>query len=203
MVSPAHPPAGPDAPPRLDTERLSLRIPGPDAAPRALTYVLANRSRLALWDPPRSERYFTLEGQRERLEKGLAEWRAGASARFYLYESGRASDGPVIGTCHLSAIERGPLQSARVGYAIDAAFEGRGLVLEAVNAVVRFAFETLSLHRVEAGYVPTNERSGRVLRRAGFAVEGYARDYLFVGGAWRDHVQTSITNPRPLPPPVM
>lgn len=46
-----------------------------------------------------------------------------------------------------------------------------------------------------ANYVPTNERSGRLLRRLGFTVEGYARDYLFIDGAWRDHVLTSLTNP--------
>lgn len=83
----------PDDLPHLETTRLALVLPRPDAAPRALAYVLANRARLALWDPPRSERYFTLEGQRERLEKGLAEWKAGASARFYLFERGPASDG--------------------------------------------------------------------------------------------------------------
>ena len=50
-----------------------------------------------------------------------------------------------------------------------------------------------------ANYVPTNERSGRVLRRLGFVVEGYARDYLFIGGAWRDHVSPDPARPTPRP----
>jgi ribosomal-protein-alanine N-acetyltransferase len=45
-----------------------------------------------------------------------------------------------------------------------------------------------------ANYVPTNERSGRLLRRLGFVVEGYARDYLFIGGRFQDHVLTALTN---------
>jgi ribosomal-protein-alanine N-acetyltransferase len=48
-----------------------------------------------------------------------------------------------------------------------------------------------------ANYRPENERSGRLLQRLGFAREGYARDYLFIDGAWRDHVLTSLTTPRP------
>ena len=48
-----------------------------------------------------------------------------------------------------------------------------------------------------ANYMPINERSGRLLRSLGFQVEGYARDYLYVGGAWRDHVLTALTNPNP------
>ncbi len=45
-----------------------------------------------------------------------------------------------------------------------------------------------------ANYVPTNERSGRLLRRLGFTVEGYARDYLCLNGTWQDHILTSLIN---------
>jgi len=48
---------------------------------------------------------------------------------------------------------------------------------------------------VMAGYVPRNRRSAAVLRRAGFTVEGYARDYLLINGHWEDHILTAITNP--------
>lgn len=66
---------------------------------------------------------------------------------------------------------------------------------EALRAAIRYAFADLRLHRVMANYMPANERSGRVLRRLGFTVEGYARDYLRIAGAWEDHVLTSFTNP--------
>ena len=53
---------------------------------------------------------------------------------------------------------------------------------------------------IQAAYVPANERSGRLLRRLGFTVEGYARDYLYIGGAWRDHIVTARTRPEAGPP---
>ena len=46
-----------------------------------------------------------------------------------------------------------------------------------------------------ANYIPENERSGRLLARLGFTREGLAKDYLFIDGAWRDHVLTALANP--------
>ena len=48
-----------------------------------------------------------------------------------------------------------------------------------------------------ANYLPINERSGRLLKRLGFKVEGYARDYIFINGAWQDHILTAMLNPLP------
>jgi ribosomal-protein-alanine N-acetyltransferase len=58
----------------------------------------------------------------------------------------------------------------------------------AVAAVIPFAFGALRLHRVEAACIPTNAASMRLLEKAGFEREGYARQYLCINGAWQDHV---------------
>ena len=63
---------------------------------------------------------------------------------------------------------------------LGASYEGAGLMFEALTAAVEYVFAERRLHRIMANYVPTNERSGRLLRRLGFAVEGYARDYLYI-----------------------
>ena len=65
---------------------------------------------------------------------------------------------------------------------------------EALSLAIHYAFTELNLHRIMANYSPTNERSGRLLRRLGFVVEGYAQNYLLVHGTWQDHVLTSLTN---------
>jgi len=56
-------------------------------------------------------------------------------------------------------------------------------------------FESLRLHRVQANHLPENLRSARLLQRLGFRVEGSAHAYLFINGAWRDHVLTALTYP--------
>jgi ribosomal-protein-alanine N-acetyltransferase len=68
-------------------------------------------------------------------------------------------------------------------------------MFEALQAGIAYAFDELGFHRVMANYMPVNERSGRLLRRLGFVVEGYARDFLLIDGQWRDHVLTALTAP--------
>jgi ribosomal-protein-alanine N-acetyltransferase len=58
---------------------------------------------------------------------------------------------------------------------------------DSVNVLVRFAFDALKLHRVEAACIPDNARSIRVLEKAGFQREGLLRSYLRINGSWQDH----------------
>ena len=50
------------------------------------------------------------------------------------------------------------------------------------------------MHRIMANYMPHNQRSGNLLKKLGFVVEGYARDYLLINGKWEDHILTSLNN---------
>jgi [ribosomal protein S5]-alanine N-acetyltransferase len=102
-------------------------------------------------------------------------------------------DGALAGEINLSGLQRGPFQSAHVGYWIDQAHAGRGLVPEALVLVLRFAFEQLSLHRVEIAIVPRNRASRRVVEKLRLREEGTARGYLQIRGRWEDHVRYGIT----------
>jgi ribosomal-protein-alanine N-acetyltransferase len=102
-------------------------------------------------------------------------------------------DGALAGEINLSGIQRGPFQSAHVGYWVDQAQAGRGLVPEALVLVLGLAFEELSLHRVEVAIVPRNRASRRVVEKLGLREEGIARDYLQIRGRWEDHVRYGIT----------
>jgi [ribosomal protein S5]-alanine N-acetyltransferase len=68
------------------------------------------------------------------------------------------------------------------------AANGRGVATEAVRQMVGYAFGDLGLHRLEAGTLPQNAGSQRVLQRNGFERIGVARSYLHIAGAWRDHI---------------
>ncbi|NJK42460.1 MAG: GNAT family N-acetyltransferase [Aquincola sp.] len=135
-----------------------------------------------------------LDGQRERLAQTAQAIADGASAGWWLCLRDDALS--VIGQIHLSQTSRGVFCSAMLGYAIDPAHEGRGLMREALQAVLADAFSRLGLRRVQANVLPDNTRSLALLDRLGFAREGLAREYLFIDGAWRDHVLTALVNPQ-------
>ncbi len=78
---------------------------------------------------------------------------------------------------------------------MDAEHQGEGYMHEALAAAIEYVFTDLNIHRIQANYQPSNHRSGRLLERLGFAIEGYARNYLLIDGAYRDHILTSLTNP--------
>jgi ribosomal-protein-alanine N-acetyltransferase len=184
----------------LTTPRLELRLPGREAAPRVVRYFRENEAFLAPWTPPTPPGFYTEAYWRARLPAAREEYRAGTGMRLFLFPRGEP-EGAVLGTCNFTQISRGPFQACYLGYGLAERSQGQGLMREALAAALAHVFQALGLHRVMANHLPTNERSARLLRRLGFVVEGYARDYLFVGGAWRDHVLTSLTNPDQQPPP--
>lgn len=189
----------PAEPPFLETERLLLAMGPAEAAARYAAYAVDNEEHLARWEPPRPEGYFTERYWHHRLARNREELARDASLRLGIFRRGDL-DGPVLGHVNFSQFIRGGFQACFLGYSLDRRCVGRGMMTEALSAAIPYVFEHLGLHRIQANYVPTNERSGSVLRRLGFVVEGYARDYLFIGGAWRDHVLTSLTNPGALTP---
>lgn len=102
-------------------------------------------------------------------------------------------EGRFVGEITLSSIQRGPLQSAFVGYWIDQAVAGLGLMPESVVTVLQYAFDTLRLHRVEINIIPRNAPSRRVVEKLGLRFEGIAERYLEIDGAWEDHAHYAIT----------
>jgi ribosomal-protein-alanine N-acetyltransferase len=165
----------------------------PDDAPRMLGFASENREHLDRWDPARPDGYFTLEFWRNALDSWVQKFENGTALRLTLMDRTDPS-GRIHGHCSFTEVVRGPFQAAFLGYSLDHRSVGQGLMFEALTAAIRYAFEEMNLHRLMANYQPTNERSGRLLRRLGFTVEGYARDYLLIAGEWRDHVLTSLIN---------
>ena len=183
---------------RLYTPRLHLLAPNPDPTlgmARAIADFLArNSAHFAPWDPPRTPDENTPEAVQGRLVSGAAAFDAGQGWRWWL----ALADAPqrLIGSVSLSNLSRGPFQNCSLGYSLDADCQGRGLMHEALQAVIAEAFApAIHLHRLQAAVRPENGRSLAVLARLGFADEGLARNYLYIDGAWRDHRLLAITNP--------
>ncbi len=183
--------------PEIRTERLVLEAQRIRHAPALLDYFTRNRTYLRPWEPTRSTQFYTEAYQIAEIERAGDDCERGTGVRFLAFEPGNDR---IVASINLSNVRRGVIHSAIVSYAVDASSAGRGYATELVRAIVRYAFETLGLHRIEASYQPDNRASGRVLAKNGFIVEGYARDYLFLDGAWRDGVLVSLTNDAWAPP---
>ena len=133
--------------------------------------------------------YATVQFDRERFDQILAASRLDSNECFLIC---RNSDDAIVGQVNLSRIFRKAFQNAYLGYQLFNGFTGYGYMTEAVEMVLEFAFEKLKLHRIEANVQPDNLPSIGVLKRAGFAKEGFSKRYLKIGGKWRDHERWAI-----------
>ncbi|TWE30479.1 RimJ/RimL family protein N-acetyltransferase [Prauserella muralis] len=146
------------ATPRLRTARLRLR-PFTDADADLLFALHSNTLVMRYWDSPpwteraRAERFIT------RCRKMANE---GTGARVAI---DRASDGTFVGWCSLSKWVPDH-RSASLGYCLDEAMWGHGYATEAAHALLRWAFDTLGLNRVQAETDTRNVASARVLKRS-------------------------------------
>jgi ribosomal-protein-alanine N-acetyltransferase len=166
----------------------------PEEASRVVAYFEANRLHLEDHGPVWPDDYLTVEYWQRQIDLNLVEFSKDESLRLFVFEQG--CPGTIIGTINFTSIIRRAAQFCYLGYGLSEAHQGNGYMTEGLREAVSYVFDEMNLHRIMANYVPTNERSGNVLRKLGFQVEGYARDYLYLNGKWRDHILTSLTNDR-------
>ena len=101
--------------------------------------------------------------------------------------------GRFAGQVTVNNIVRGSAQFASIGYWLDRAFAGRGVMPLAVAMVIDHCFTTAGLHRIEIAIRPENSNSLRVVEKLGLAEYGYAPRFLHIDGDWRDHRLYAVT----------
>ena len=177
----------------LEGERVWLRPPR-SADFRAWAELRHDsRAFLQPWEPTWPADDLTRAAFRRRLSIYGRDQDMGQGYAFFIF---RKSDNLLLGGLNLREIRRGVAQTGALGYWIGARHARQGYTLDAVRQVVRFAFERLAMHRLEAACLPENEASRRLLEKAGFDQEGFARGYLKIDGRWRDHLLFAKVNPR-------
>ena len=177
------------APTRLDGRLVFLRPPQADEWPRWAELRTISRDYLTPWEPLWPADALTETAYLRRVRRLATEWKTDEGYSFHVFDQTREH---LVGGIGLTQVRRGVAQMATLGYWIGQPFERRGYTTEAVRLIVRFALDTLRLHRVEAACLPENLASRRVLEKAGFVREGYARHYLQIAGAWRDHLTFAL-----------
>lgn len=173
----------------LTGAKVRVRQIGPGDAAGMLRLYLDNREFFHPWEPERPSDFFTLDRQRELIEREIADRRLGIREVFAI----RDDSNEIVGRIALNDVVRGVFQNAHLGYDVAEKVNGRGYATEAVRLVVGFAFSDLALHRVQAATMLANTRSRRVLENAGFRREGTALRYLRIAGAWQDHYLFGVT----------
>lgn len=98
------------------------------------------------------------------------------------------------GQINVSNVVRGAQRGCTVGYWVDGAVAGRGIVPTALALVVDHLLGAeVGLHRVEVDIRPENTASLRVVEKLGLRREGYYERYLDIDGGWRDHLAFAVT----------
>lgn len=178
--------------PLIQSDRLTIRIATKEDIPLILNYYTENKTYLTPYYPVWSEDFFTQGYWLDQVEIDVYEFINDLSLKFFIFSN--INPTKIIGTANFRNFVRGSAHFCHLGYSLSETEQGKGYMTEALQAAIQYVFHTLNMHRIQANYMPFNQRSGNLLKRLGFIVEGYARDYLLINGKWQDHILTSLTN---------
>lgn len=181
--------------PVLDGTRIKLRTPISADYQQWAELRRQSRAFLEPWEPRWTEDELDRSGWRQRLGRYREDLAQGTAVAFFIFDRKTSQ---LLGGITLGNIRHGVAQTGHIGYWMGERFAGQGYMLEAVRLVATYAFAKLHLHRIEAACIPGNERSVRVLEKAGFQREGLLRAYLRIDGAWQDHYLYALIAGDPL-----
>jgi len=170
---------------QLETERLTLRPPIHGDYQTWAALRSESLGFLTPWEPTWSGDHLTRKAFTNRVYWAQRSIGNGTAYPLFLFSRENRN---LLGAITLDNIRRGPAQSATTGYWIGEKYARSGYMREAIKAVVHYAFNTLDLSRIEAGCLPENTPSRRLLESCGYKYEGVAQSYLQINGRWRNHV---------------
>ncbi|MFP5075883.1 GNAT family N-acetyltransferase [Rhizobium sp. YIM 134829] len=172
-------------PVKLVGARHVLRLPRQSDFEQWYALRIASRRFLEPWEPTWRADEMTQAAFRARTIRNEQEFSSGQSVPFFLFSK---DEEELLGGLTIGYIRRGAAQCCMIGYWMGERHAGQGHMGAAVALAIPYIFSSLQLHRIEAACIPENDRSIRLLEKAGFQREGYLRDYLRINGQWRDHL---------------
>ena len=176
----------------FSTERTDVYLLNLDLTDGLQRFLLENRSHLAPFEPLRNEDYFTLHNITQRIKGAQSDYDARKSLQMVFTLAGEHN---IIGSINFTNFIFGVFQACYLGFSLDPAYQGKGLMHEALKASLNYVQANYGFHRIMANHLPDNARSSKTLARLGFVKEGYAHSYLKINGVWQDHVLNSLVLP--------
>jgi ribosomal-protein-alanine N-acetyltransferase len=170
--------------PTLETERLVLReIVHADA--EDIFSIFSDEETMQYW----SCRKYTSIDQASRLIEGIArQVRENTGINWAITVRG---EGRLIGKCGYNEWRKAH-RRGDISYIVARDLWGKGLVSEALCAVLDYGFDQMNLHSIEAGVTPGNDASMRMLTRLGFRLEGHLRESFLVEDTFVDSLIYSL-----------
>jgi RimJ/RimL family protein N-acetyltransferase len=156
----------------LPTERLTLRFLSEADLP-AVYDIFSHPEVMRYWSYPPWTARSQAEEWLVRVQEG---YRTGNALQLGIE---RNTDHALAGTCTLFQFHAAS-RRAEIGYALGRPYWGFGYMQQALQALLRYAFQTLDLNRLEADIDPRNLASARTLQRLGFQQEGFLRERWIV-----------------------
>ncbi len=158
----------------LSTERLSLRQMNPDDAEAVFTFKSDPSVTVCYGQEP----HRTIEESRAWLQRRMDDYVIRDSIFWVLTLK---DDDVAIGECCIWNFDSS-FKCAEIGYELHARYWNKGLMAEALKAVLAYGFLEMGLHRIEASPFAGNIRSQNLLSKLGFRLEGTLRErHLFQG----------------------
>lgn len=114
----------------------------------------------------------------------------------YMWKVVLKETGVFIGVAGFS-LSNNKFKLGEIYYKLDPAYWGVGYATELAKRLVVFGFNTLGLHKVEAGVATENVKSVKVLEKIGMIREGLRRKILPIRGEWKDNYHYAIVDDDP------
>jgi ribosomal-protein-alanine N-acetyltransferase len=159
----------------LETERLVLRLPSEADIPHvfsATRYLGFNDG--MLWDPPDHPDEISAS-----LLRNQQAWENGEAFGFSVYDK---TSGQFLGRISIRPADQE--KRWNIGFWTHPEQQGRGIMSEAVDAILAFGFQQLEAREIEACHAIWNKASERVLQKNGFQFERYIEQGFQKRGEW-------------------
>lgn len=174
---------------KLQGKDIYLKVLKPINAEQLLDFYSKNKKYLKPFETKRDSSFYTLQFQKNNLAENYRQFLNGTNVNFGIF---KGTD--LIGKIQISNVVIGVFKSAFVGYSIDEQEQNKGYMKQSLLLLIKYAFGTMGLHRLEASTLTDNLRSQNVLKACGFDEIGISKKYLFINNMWRDHITFCKTN---------
>lgn len=175
--------------PRIDTQHGVLKVLDESEAALLYQYINEEKQFHEPWEPARNDNYYSLETCRLRVREMRKDFLEDKGVALCLLSP---NEDRMLAYTNYSNIVRGVFQACNLGYSLREGEQGQGIMHETLTAGISYLKKELNIERIQASYMPRNNKSAAVLKKMGFEKEGVARDYLKINGVWEDHILTAL-----------